>query len=60
MVCCRFYLTAAPFAANPSGAVRPTDVMVNVIIGCLFEILYYLKFRLCGGLKSGFNYPDFY
>ncbi|EGZ4525305.1 hypothetical protein VZ17_005058 [Salmonella enterica subsp. enterica serovar Abaetetuba] len=29
MVCCRFYLTAAPFAANPSGAVRPTDVMVN-------------------------------
>lgn len=29
MVCCRFYLTATPFAANPSGAVRATDVMVN-------------------------------
>lgn len=31
MVCCRFYLTAAPFAANPSGAVRARDVMFNLI-----------------------------
>lgn len=29
MVCCRFYLTATPFAANPSGAVRATGVMFN-------------------------------
>ena len=29
MVCCRFYLTAAPFVTNLSGAVRATDVMVN-------------------------------
>ncbi len=29
MVCCRFYLTAAPFVANLSGAVRARDVMVN-------------------------------
>ncbi|EAS1148649.1 TPA: hypothetical protein JD203_21630 [Cronobacter sakazakii] len=29
VVCCRFYLTAAPFVANLSGAVRARDVMVN-------------------------------
>lgn len=29
MGCCWFWLTAAPFAAKLSGAVRPTDVMVN-------------------------------
>ncbi|MCJ4735710.1 hypothetical protein ACH61W_27590, partial [Klebsiella pneumoniae] len=29
VVCCRFYLTATPFAANPSGAVRATGVMFN-------------------------------
>ncbi|HAE6314453.1 TPA_asm: hypothetical protein G4J42_004971 [Salmonella enterica subsp. enterica serovar Typhimurium] len=29
VVCCRFYLTAAPFVANLSGAVRATDVMFN-------------------------------
>ena len=29
MGCCWFWLTAAPFAAKLSGAVRATDVMVN-------------------------------
>ncbi|BAG80509.1 hypothetical protein ECSE_P4-0003 (plasmid) [Escherichia coli SE11] len=29
MICCWFWLTAAPFAAKLSGAVRATDVMVN-------------------------------
>ncbi|MGU7061193.1 hypothetical protein ACV2F7_22525, partial [Salmonella enterica subsp. enterica serovar Braenderup] len=29
-VCCLFYLTAAPIAPNASGAVRATDVMVNL------------------------------
>ncbi|EAM1336782.1 hypothetical protein EAD09_23100 [Salmonella enterica] len=36
MGCCCFWLTAAPFAAKLSGAVRPTDVMVNpVALTCL-------------------------
>ncbi|EAW3609443.1 hypothetical protein E9160_28605 [Klebsiella pneumoniae] len=30
VVCCRFYLTAVPFVANLSGAVRARDVMVNI------------------------------
>ncbi|EBA7977624.1 hypothetical protein CAJ25_23800 [Salmonella enterica] len=30
MGCCWFWLTAAPFAAKLSGAVRATDVMVNL------------------------------
>ncbi|EDI0785092.1 hypothetical protein CC851_24795 [Salmonella enterica subsp. enterica serovar Kasenyi] len=34
MVCCWFWLTAAPFAAKLSGAVRATDVMVNMISFC--------------------------
>lgn len=29
MVCCRFYLTAAPFVTNLSGVVPITDVMFN-------------------------------
>lgn len=43
MVCCRFYLTAVPFVANLSGAVRATDVMVNrnfcfdLLSMCLFD-----------------------
>ncbi|EDX4925450.1 hypothetical protein BH498_004835, partial [Salmonella enterica subsp. enterica serovar Typhimurium var. 5-] len=32
VICCWFWLTAAPFAAKLSGAVRATDVMVNNIL----------------------------
>ena len=39
MVCCRFYLTAAPFVANLSGAVRATDVMVNARILAVIQIV---------------------
>ncbi|HAG8753632.1 TPA: hypothetical protein GE369_23855 [Escherichia coli] len=40
VVCCRFYLTAAPFVANLSGAVRATGVMVNGFLCGLFHCAF--------------------
>ncbi|EDP9039749.1 hypothetical protein C5813_005003 [Salmonella enterica subsp. enterica serovar Cotham] len=46
VVCCRFYLTAAPFVAKLSGAVRATDVMLNQ--GYSDEVIYCSSFRFYG------------
>ncbi len=53
MVCCRFYLTAVPFVANLSGAVRATDVMVNNVDIKLEVSLFDI------GIIQSLSLPDF-
>ncbi|HBY1121574.1 TPA: hypothetical protein MIP74_27810 [Klebsiella pneumoniae] len=55
MVCCRFYLTAAPLVANLSGAVRVRDVMVNGFLCGLFHCAFRAPLPPLNPLRTPFS-----